>query len=250
MGSAILALALLAAPVAAKPTWSAASFDQPLTIRTVKAPPGTDPIAISPPERICTIYGDLMIREVGTDSADPDPVTIVRKPASGTDACAPGPDKAVAGETKIATGGLSLLGRKGPYLFLEATDPNGATPFVIIDAETGRSIYSDATKDADIKAMSFEAGVLRLRYKRGINSACSVLADSTGCWAKMARTGDITGRIAQGLPPLKACRAAYKKGKVTVDDPSLIFYDVDVTLAPDGKVDMQPHGAVGCEPMP
>ena len=223
-----------------------ALFDHPVTVQRVPAESSADPVG----EIKCSYYPDLMVREAGTDSPGPGPATIV--PISGASlrpACARTP---VAHGVPLKTGGYYLIGKKGPYLAFGAADPNGAEDFKIIDAATGRQIFADSRRPTGFQSAAVENGAYRVRYTRAVNGPCSIVKDGSACWAKMVRTGAIPRELALSPPSVQICAAEYRKEKVPApaDDPSIIFYDVDITLDKSGKAQVNSRGAVGCEPMP
>jgi hypothetical protein len=142
--------------------------------------------------------------------------------------------------------------KKGPYLAFGAADPNGAEDFKIIDAGTGRQIFADSRRPTGFQSAAVENGAFRVRYTRAVNGPCSIVKDGSACWAKMVRTGAIPRELALSPPSVQICAAEYRKEKVPApaDDPSIIFYDVDITLDESGKAQVNSRGAVGCEPMP
>jgi hypothetical protein len=224
-----------------------ALFDKPLASETV--PPGTG--AHPTGEITCTWYRDFMVRETDTDT--PGPGAAMRIPvsaAAGRPACGAAPP---AEAIQLTKGDYSLLGRMGPFLLFAATDPNGAVPFHVLAADDGRRLYSDGMDvTVGLRAVTLEQGALRLRFLRGFNGSCSIVRDGAGCWAKMAREGMIGPALAASPPPVQVCVAAYRKADppATADDPSLITYEVDMTLDLSGSTRLLSRGPVGCEPMP
>lgn len=221
-------------------------FDQPTAIRRVPTKLNSDPLG----ELRCTYYSDLMVRETGTDSPGPGPASII--PISPSSDRQPACDGSRSTrEASLKTAYFSLVGRKGRFLVFSATNPNGAAPFVIMDAGSGRLIYSDGTMGEGFRSAALEGdGALRLRFTRGVNGSCSIIKDAA-CWARMAREGKIPRAVAQSPPPVQACVAGYGKDNTTpADDPSIVAYDVDMTLDRTGRVQVNARGAVECYPMP
>ena len=70
----------------------------------------------------------------------------------------------------------------------------------------------------------------------------------------MAREGAIPRALAQSPPPVQACVEAYRADfmgrPVPADDPSIITYEVDMTLDLSGHTDVLWRGPLGCQPMP
>lgn len=234
---------LLSAVAAHADDWGkrlAAQFDKPVAVRTVPAKSDAE----EGNELRCTYYRDLMLRETGTDTPAPGPGAIVFVGAKRP-ACT---KTSAAHEIPLKTENYSFVGRKGPFLFFEATDPNGAVPFVLIDAGTGKVIYSDTMTADGMKAVSLDNGALHMTFTRGINGGCSLVKEGVGCWAKIAAAAAIPPSVAP--PPAKACMVAYGKDKAPADDPSIVFFDVDIVVGVDGKAETKSLGPAGCAAMP
>jgi hypothetical protein len=222
-----------------------ALFTHPVMVQRV--PPKSPGDAVG--EIRCTYYPDLMVLETGTDTPYPGFGAIVPT-SGGRPACS----VAVAQHgVPLKTERDYLIGRMGPYLAFAAADPNGAQDFQIIDAGTGRHIFADSRRWTGFQSVAIDNGALHLRYTRAVNGPCSIVKDGAACWAKMVKSGAIPQEMAQ-LPPSvqQACAAAYRKGRVPDPPaaPSMVFYDLDVTLDAAGKVRVNSRGAVGCEAVP
>ncbi len=222
----------------------AALFDRPAAVRSVPPKTDNDPAG----EIRCTYYGDFMVRETGTDSPAPGPAAIIPAPDAGRrPACNAAP---AARTVPLKTEEHALLGRKGPFLVFEAADPYGAVPFIVLDANTGRLIYSDGKHTDGLRSVALEGGALRIRYPRAFNGACSIIKDEAGCWSKIALAANVPPALAQSPPPVPACTTAYRRAEAPADGPSMIIYDLDVTLDISGRTQVNSFGTVGCEPMP
>jgi hypothetical protein len=79
-----------------------------------------------------------------------------------------------------------------------------------------------------------------------------MVEDGAGCWANLLRSGAIPHVMAQTPPPVEACAAAYRKEKAPVpaNAPSMVFYDVDLTLDRAGQERVNSRGPVQCEAVP
>jgi hypothetical protein len=222
----------------------AALFDRPLTIERLSPRSASDAAG----EILCTYYPDFLVRETATDSPAPGPAALIpladggRRPACNA--------ARSAREMRLETADYFLLGRKGPFLVFVAADPSGAVPFTVLDAASGRVIYRDGEQDDGMQLVRLESGRLHLRFTRAFNAACSLLKDGPGCWARLAREGGIPPQLARTPPPVPACAAGYGKGNDPADAPSLITYEVDMTLDRSGKAEFRSFGPVGCDPMP
>jgi len=223
----------------------AALFDRPALVKTVPPKSAADPTGAI----ICTNYPDLMVRETGTDTPDPNTATLVALPA-GT-ARPPCDARQRPHAITLQTEGFGLLGRKGPFLLFSATDPNGAIPFMTIDARSGRVIFTDGTAaDRSFQAVTVQNGVLHLRYTRGFNASCSIMQSAATCWSKLLTEGKIPHDMGQPVPSPELCAASYAAERAPADDPSIITYDVEMTIDLAGNAQTLSRGAVGCAPVP
>jgi hypothetical protein len=222
----------------------ASLFDIPVATKIIPGKPSPN----QGDEITCTYYDDFMIREVGTDSAAPDAASII--PVSvGSSRPACGMTHG-ASEIRLKSAYYSLVGRKGPFLLFSETDPNGVIGFIVIYANVGNVIYTDSMDNEMIKAVAIENGLLRLRFTRGVNGSCSLIKDANVCWAKMATEGKIPRGVMKRQPPIQACINAYHQTSTPTDDPSIVFYDVDMTLSTAGKTNVISRGTVECSPLP
>jgi len=221
----------------------AALFDRPLATQTVLAMSDAE----EGNELRCTYFRDFLIREKGTDTPAPAAAVII----AVAKAAARPPCKTASGaEIPLKTENYSLVGRKGGYLVFQATDPNGSVPFMVIDAATGKTIYTDGMVEDLIHAVTLANGILHLKYMRGMNGACSLLSDGKTCWDKLVADGTVPPELAQAPLPTQACQVTYRKDKAPNDDPSVVTFEVDMTLDIAGKVQVISRGKVGCNPMP
>ena len=218
----------------------AAQFDRRASVTTVPPKSADD----SAGQITCTFYRDLMVRESGTDTPDPNDATLVRGRPPRCDT-ARRPD-----DVELPTEGFSLLGRKGAFLFFGATDPNGAVPFKVIDV-SGRMIFEDGTAaDRGIRSVAAENGGLHLRYRRGFNAGCSLMQNTADCWSKLVADGKLPPDLARAVPSSSLCAAAYKADKAPANDPSIVMYDVEMKIDSAGQARVLSHGAVSCAPLP
>jgi hypothetical protein len=241
VGAACLAAMLIAAPAkAAGVSREARLFDPPAAVKTLPPKSSDDLVG----EITCTYYAGLMVRESGTDTPDPGAATVLHvsgaRPVCGRSASA----IAIAMKTE----GYSLLGQKGPFLVFDATDPNGAVDFLVVDPRTGATLFEDGKSEGGLTSVSLRGGVLRLRYTRGLNAPCSIVQGGAACWAKLAHDGSIPAAMGKTAPPVQACKAAYRK--TPADDPSIILYPVETTIDGAGKSQVTVRGPISCEPTP
>lgn len=235
-------IAALAWPCAASatPDAFARSLDRPLATKVVKAKGDAGQIT-------CTYYADLMVRETGTDSPDPDNATLARIAKSATrpacNATAP------AGAVTVKTEGYGLEGRRGAFLIWDATDPNGAIDFLVINP-AGKLLFEDGLSPTLglSRSATLESGRLRLKYTRGYNADCSIVENPKGCWAHLVAGGKVPKTMPALASAPTSCLAAYRKTERS--DPSVVTYLVDLTVDPAGKTQVLSFGPVSCQPQP
>ena len=230
-----------------QPTSFSQMFDQPTAIRDVKAASEAEPVG----DIRCTYYGDLMVRETQTETPyHPSATLIVLAHGQRRPPCNRAP---VRGGVRLQTKGFSLEGRKGGYLIWAFTNPNGASPFMVMDAVSGRILYRDADilPDDDMSfVVTLAHGILRLRYTRGYNAPCSMVRDPKGCWLSLVAHGAVSRQMPPMVRTPENCAQAYKREGDTSDDPSVVQYRVDVTIDATGKAKVLSRGAVDCTPLP
>lgn len=229
--------ALLASGAARAAGEDAALFDPPVSVQRLEPKS-----AGAGPTIVCTRFDDLTIREQqdGPTSTD---AGLIAKGGS----CGRGKAK---GETRVRTAGMYFLGRKGPGLIFEEMDPHGAVGFVVIDAETGKLVYRDATVSSPtFSALSWADGELRMTYVRGVNAPCSMLKDPAGCAAQLEAKKLMSVALASRLKP-GACVGPYAESSATDDNPSLLSHPVETVLAADQPVKRKLLGPLACAAMP
>lgn len=227
-----IALALIIFSVAVQKA-VAATYDKPVKILTAQSDVG---------ELKCTFYPDLMIRENGVDQAGPDAAILVPEASPGM-----GCNRAhLPGEKTLPTSAESFNGRRGSFLIFSQTDPSNAIGFAVLST-SGAVLYTDDMMDSDFQLAEIENGALHLIFRRGINSTCSVLSDST-CWKKLGEAKMLPHVISAAGPPIKACEASYAAQKSPDNDPSVIFYPVDMTISISGHPSVKSRGKAGCQP--
>jgi hypothetical protein len=223
----------------------AAQLDRPVAVRKVAPKSNDDPNG----QLVCTFYPDVMIRESGTDTPAPNAAVVLPLPAGQARPACDATHR--NGEVALKTEGFSFVGRKGQFLLFSATDPNGAVPFMVIDAGTGRLIFEDGTPaDRGVQAISVEQGNLRLRYRRAFNAPCSIMQNAASCWSQLIAAGKLPHAMEQSAPSPRVCAASYKADKVPADDPSIIAYDVETVVDSTGQAQVTPRGPVSCAPVP
>ncbi len=235
------ALALTAWPLAGPPALAAWRPDAPARVQTVKGADGD--------EVTCTSYRDVFLRQPQTDTPSPGRTLLLH--TAGPASC---PRRSPAGRS-LETSEFAFAGRKGAFLLFEEADPNGASSFMVFDARSGRrllrdSILGGASPTDDMEVEVSARGALRLAYRRGLNTPCSIPARPSACWRAVTRDrrNGVPREIARLPPPVEACRAAY--GEVDRSDPSVISYEVRRVLTRDGRRRTLATGPLGCQALP
>jgi hypothetical protein len=59
-----------------------------------------------------------------------------------------------------------------------AADPNGAEPFKVYDRRSASVRYADASDEHGLKFIADESDTLHIRFRRGVNSTCSIPKDA------------------------------------------------------------------------
>ena len=245
-------LGFIAAAVALVWPWAAVladagfanSLDKPAAVRRVKPKSDADPVG----EITCTYHADVMVRESGVDTPEPADATLIALTRGGRKPpCAAG---RIAGGIKLKTEGYALVGRKGPFLVWDVSDPNGAMPFMVMLARGGKTLFEDGLTPAlgARRSATLQNGVLRLAYRRGFNAPCSLMQNARACWLKIAAADKAPTAMAPLAKAPPSCRAAYRG--VAADDPSIVLYDVDLTLDTSGQVKALARGPASCMPQP
>jgi hypothetical protein len=239
--NAALVLALLTTPAAAQ----TAGYDPPT--KMVNIPPSGLPG--SGDGVTCTYYGDVMIRVSGTDTPAPDNALIL--PSSSR--CG---RSAPSHGMELQSGASDLAGRKGNFLVFGLSDPTGATAFTVFNVQNGRQLFQDGLLGYHGMSIKMSGDILYMRYLRGVNTTCSLLSDRDGCWSQLLANGVVPRGAFSGPPSLETCKKSYDSDPVDQrspnpdNDPSIISYEVALTLDSKGNAIVKPVGALRCDPMP
>jgi hypothetical protein len=249
-----LCVTCLLAPTA----WAAKSADS-----AFDAPLKTQKVRLSPNEvgyrtkLTCRYYARFMVKEVDEGEVGAAQLSILPIGGSGPKpACQ---RKNVPSEKVVRPRDWSgyVKGVKGDYVFLDADDGvNGGLGFAIFAASTAKKLFEDSAV-GNLKSVTLDGRVLALRYARSYSSECSVPRDGAGCWSKIAVA---TGQTAAKQPD---CAAGYLKAKNEMakgrceaekktstaclaaalkeldrqrwnEAPSVVVYDAEMVLRPDG----------------
>ncbi len=212
-------------------------FDTPISVQRLtpkNAGPG--------PEIVCTRFADLTIREQQDGPTSKDAGLIAK---GGT--CGRGK---ISGEKRVKTADMYFLGRKGPALVFQQMDAQGASGFVVVDADTGAIVFRDATVgEPAFTAASWADGQLSLSYTRGVNAPCSMLKDPAGCAAQLETQKLMSVALASRMKP-GACAASYREASAPDDNPSILSHLAEMVLVAGQRPKRTPRGPINCSPMP
>lgn len=241
------------------------TFDKPVRRQRVEL--GKAANALSDRNRVtCYYFPKFMVKEVdlGEEGAERLGILPVAPQSTGKCVRARGKEEIVIPAEQWSG---YFMGVKNGYVFFSGDDLwNGATPFAIFDAATGKKLFEDSAK-ADI-AFATSGQTVAMRYLRVVSDDCFILKDAA-CWQRMAAKYGLDnatvpdcrkgydasaeemakGRCTAQRAPLAACLKKERPLalKQALDSPSVISYPVEVELGatPSAK----PTGAaVGCWP--
>ncbi|KQQ18511.1 hypothetical protein ASF53_24325 [Methylobacterium sp. Leaf123] len=232
---AALSVGLLA-PAAAE-GWNAARFDPPAKVETARD--------AEEREITCTFYPDLVIRESDTGTPEPEAAALIPIRGGPPVACraAPGPSA-----RRLETGGQRFIGRADGFLVFEDASTNGTMPFAVIDAGTGRTLFTDTTTYDGIDSFAAEGATLRLGFRRGVQAPCAIPKGGAACWAQIVREEKLPAPVAALPAPAKACAQAYRAGKAPKDVPSIVSFPVRLVWT--NSLTVEADGPVQCLPTP
>jgi hypothetical protein len=220
------------------------NFDKPSAVLHAKGKTGDDKAGAF----LCTRFPDLMLREDASDTPAPDKATLFQLGANAKPNCGP---QVAGAQIQLDTEGMAFEGRKGDFLIFSLIDTNGFMPFTILDAQSGKVLFRDSMVIKNgIAGVALDGPALQLRYRRAISGSCGLPRGGADCWSTMIHEANIPLEIGSRPAPLQACNASYRAGKAPIDDPSIVSYDVTLTLAPSGNAKSVAYGNVGCEPAP
>ena len=241
------------------------TFDKPVRRQRVEL--GKTANALSDRNRVtCYYFPKFMVKEVDLGEEGAERLGILPVTPQSTGKCVRARSKE---EIVIPAEQWSgyFMGVKNGYVFFSGDDLwNGATPFAMFDAATGKKLFEDSAK-SDI-AFATTGQTVSMRYLRVVSDDCFILKDAA-CWQRMAtkygldaatapdcKKGYDTsaeemakGRCTAQRAPLAACLKKERPLalKQALDSPSVISYPVEVELGATPAA--KPAGAAtGCWP--
>jgi hypothetical protein len=264
---AAFCIALLTAPAAEAARATSSVFDPPLQTqkRTLPAVKDTPKSILT-----CRYYPHFMVKEVDDGEVGAAQISILPIAGGPKPACQ---RQNVPAEKVVSANDWTgyVKGVKGDYVFLDADDGvNGGLGFAVVSAGNAKKRFEDSAV-GNLKSVALGANVLTLRYARSYSGDCSVPHDGTGCWSKIAAA---TGETAAKQPDcaagyLKAknemakgrCEAQRKSGPACMasalkeldrqrwnEAPSVIVYEAETVLRPDGATTRPLAAPLVCHP--
>lgn len=241
------------------------TFDKPVRKQRVEL--GKTANALSDRNRVtCYYFPKFMVKEVDLGEVGAERLGIVPVKPQSTEKCvrARGKEEIVIPAEQWSG---YFMGVKNGYVFFSGDDLwNGATPFAIFDAATGKKLFEDSAK-ADI-AFATDGQTVSMRYLRVVSDDCFILKDAA-CWQRMATKYGLDnaaapdcrkgydasaesmakGRCTAQHAPLAACLKKERPLalKQALDSPSVISYPVAVELGAT-PLAKPTGGDVGCWP--
>ena len=253
-------LVVIASGAAAREGQNAAPFDRPSPTKTLHA---------GKKEIRCYTFAHVMVKEIDAGEVGDEQISFL--PAGSPCQAKTAPNEHIVPGEKWSG---YFLGAKGDYVLLSAEDGvNGGLGFSVYHGADTTGIFEDSVKSerGHLRFQSIEPGAdgLRMRYTRVYTAACSVQSDGTPCWTRIANETHLPAATppdcAAGYLHAKEelatarCQIAHRNNAACIkqevdamkaDDasPSVIGYDVDVTITPS-QTSIQPvAGPVACWP--
>ncbi|WP_148293633.1 hypothetical protein [Azospirillum sp. B4] len=175
----------------------------------------------------CTYYRDFMVKEIGDGGKGSISLAIVKRSHAGLPACR----FKIEDEREVEDWSGYFAAAKGNYLFFSADDgdPVG-NAFAIVDGNTGKVLFYD---DAQVGVRSIHSLKIKddgivLRYRRAFRTPCSLYARNASCWEAVKQAAFMAPDTRQ--PNCDVVYAGAETDPRVRDDPSVIDYEVEVTL--------------------
>jgi hypothetical protein len=246
-GSSMPGRLLLALLLFASFSWSE-TFDKPVRRQRVELGKAANPL--SDRHRVtCYFFPNFMVKEIDLGEVGAERLAIVPVTPQSAGKCTRVRSKE---EIVIPVKEWSgyFMGVKSGYVFFSGDDGwNGATPFAVFDAKTGKKLFEDSAK-ADIAFLTKPDQTIAMQYLRVVSDDCLILKDAA-CWQRMAAkygldtaAPDCRKGYAASADSMAKERCSGKPGPLApclnqerplalqqaYDSPSVISYPVEVEL--------------------
>ena len=267
---------LLALLLLASLSWGE-TFDKPVRRQRVDLGPSPHLLSGWHAHVTCYFFPNFMVKEVDMGEKGAERLAIVPVTPQSTGKCT----RARSKEEKVVSyedwSGY-FMGVKSGYVFFSSDDGwNGAEPFAIFDAGSGKKLFEDVakplqslnTRKADISFTTRPDQAIVMQYLRVVDDDCLILKDP-GCWPRMAKKYGLDPATAPDCrkgsqtsaeytaqercsgkkgPPLSACMNKERPLALqqALDEASVLSYPVEVELSE--KPFVKPTGpAAACWP--
>jgi hypothetical protein len=193
----------------------------------------------------CYYYPTFTVKELDNGEHGDDAISVTPfSSAAARPACGKQNDP---GEVILKDGqGGYFVGAKSDFVYLLSTNGADTNPFSLVNAQTGKTIYTDQGLDPGPAALSVIGDVLTLSYTHGAAGSCSILAGGETCWSSFAHQTKLPRIIAVKPAPVEACRTGY--GTTPATHPSVVAYPVTITVDLKGEAKVLSRGNLICRP--
>lgn len=194
--------ALLSLFVLSSFSW-AASFDQPVSQRTIDLGPSRSNPAVHA-KVTCYYFRSFTVKEVDGGEKGAERLAIVPQGKNKLHTCSRLRDE---GEKVINPDDWSgyFMGVKGDLVFFSADDGwNGGMGFAIYDAKSGRKIFDDVAL-GDLEFVNPSGSAITLRYIRVVDGGCVLPKDQAACWDAIRK------KFAFEAASMPDCKNSYEK---------------------------------------
>jgi hypothetical protein len=219
------------------------SFDTPLQVRHVRLPP--DPQNLNAKRQIsCFYYRSIVVKQVDCGEVGAERLALLPVLSGNATPC-----RAVreTNEYVIPADSWSgyFRGVRAEYAFFDAGDgTNGGRGFMVMRVYGRRKLFED-TAQHGIESTDIQEGTLRLRYQRVFAADCSVLSAGTACRERLIQDTGVSDAS------LSICTQGYlaaKRPAAGLEVPTVIVYEVEVSLTDEGPVISRRSDALACHP--
>ena len=243
-------------------------FDPPLQIQKRTLPTGKDR---SKNIITCRYYTHFMVKEVDEGEVGATQLSVV--PISTGAGKPPCQRQNLAAEKVVNPSAWTgyFKGVKGDYVLFDADDGvNGGLGFAVVTAGDAKKRFDDSAV-GNLKSAKLDGNALALRYARSYSSECSVPKEGAACWSKIAAATGETGAkqpdCAAGYLKAKnemakgRCQADRKSGPTCMaaalkeldrqrwnEAPTVIVYDAEAVIRPDGASTRPLSAPTACHP--
>lgn len=251
------------------PAVNAGVFDAPLQVRHVRLP--SDPQNPKAKRQVsCFYYRSIVVKQIDYGELGSERLSLLPVVSGNGTPCRTASE---ANEHVIPSDSWSgyFKGVKSEYAFFDAPDgTNGGLGFMVMRVYGRKPLFVD-TAQHGIESMDIHEGILRFRYQRVFTADCSLISDTSACREQLIRDTGVTEAslsiCAQGYQQAKQatakgrCAARDRNDKTCLGEelalldaqtwdeaPTVIVYEVEVSLNDEGPVISRRSDALACRP--